>query len=68
MKPLGQQIRDLRTKRRDPMTQARLAELAGVGWSFIAKVEAGNRLPSMDTLERIAAALGARVRIELVKK
>ena len=51
-RPLGDQIRTLRTGR--GMTQARLAELAGVTWSFIAKVEAGNRLPSMDTLERLA--------------
>ena len=63
---LGQQIKALRTKR--SMTQAELAERAGVGWSLIAKVEGGKRMPSMSTLERIAAALGARVRIVLVKK
>ena len=68
MKPvdLGQQIKDLRIKR--SMTQAELAARAGVGWSFIAKVEAGNRKPSMATLERIAKALNARVRIVLVRK
>ena len=68
MKPLGQQIRDLRTTRRQPLTQTELAARAGVSWSFIAKVEAGNRLPSMATLDRIAEVLGARVRIVLVKK
>ena len=68
MQTLGRQIRDLRRKRRLPMTQAELAEAAGVGWSFIAKVEAGNRLPSMATLERIAKVLGARVEIRLVRK
>ena len=66
MKPLGQQIKDLRNKRR--MTQTQLAEAANVGLSFIAKVEAGNRLPSMATLEAIARVLGARVQIKLVKK
>lgn len=66
MTPLGQQIKGLRTKRR--MTQTQLAEAATVGLSFIAKVEAGHRLPSMATLEAIAEALGARVQIKLVKK
>jgi predicted transcriptional regulator len=50
------------------MTQAELAEHAGVGWSFIAKMEAGNRQPSMATLERLAKALGVRVHIRLVRK
>ncbi len=66
MKPLAQQIKDLRNKRR--MTQTELAEAANVGLSFIAKVEGGDRLPSMTTLEAIAQALGARVEIRLVKK
>lgn len=63
--PLGRQIKALRQSK---MTQAELAKQAEVSRIFIAKVEAGERLPSMATLERLARVLGARVRIELVAK
>jgi predicted transcriptional regulator len=49
------------------MTQAELAKRAGLSWNFIAKLEAGDRRPSLSSLDRIARALGAKVRIELVK-
>jgi len=49
------------------MTQAELAKRAGLSWNFIAKVEAGDRRPSLSSLDRIARVLGAKVRIELVK-
>lgn len=49
------------------MTQAELAKRAGLSWNFIAKVEAGDRQPSLASLSRIARALGVKVRIELVK-
>jgi predicted transcriptional regulator len=49
------------------MTQADLARRAGLSWIYIAKLEAGDRLaPSLPALERIARALGARLRVELV--
>ena len=68
MTPLGQQIRDLRHGYRGRgLTQAELAKRAGLGWNFIAKVEAGDRRPSLSSLERIARVLGAKLRIELVK-
>ncbi len=49
------------------MTQAELAKRAGLSWNFIAKVEAGDRRPSLSSLDGIAHVLGAKVRIELVK-
>lgn len=49
------------------MTQAELATRAGLSWNFIAKVEAGDRQPSLSSLARIARVLGVKVRIELVK-
>jgi transcriptional regulator with XRE-family HTH domain len=61
---LGAQIRDWRLRR--GLTQAALAERAGLSWIFIAKVEGGARLPSWPTLERIARVLHVTVRIELV--
>jgi predicted transcriptional regulator len=68
MKPLGQQIRTWRARQRGGgMTQADLARRAGLSWNFIAKVEAGDRQPSLSSLARIARVLGVKVRIELVK-
>ena len=68
MRSLGQQIRELRMGHRGTgMTQAELANRAGLSLNFIAKVEAGDRLPSMSSLDRIARVLGAKVRIELIK-
>lgn len=59
------QIRQLRARRQ--LTQAELAKRAGLSWIYIAKLEAGDRLsPSFPVLERIARALGARLRVELV--
>jgi len=51
------------------MTQAELAKRAGLSWIYIAKLEAGDRVsPSLPVLERIARALGARLRVELVSR
>ena len=60
----GTQIREWRLRR--GLTQAALAQRAGLSWIFIAKVEGGARLPSWPTLERIARVLKVTVRIELV--
>jgi predicted transcriptional regulator len=68
MPSLGHQIRDWRTRHRGRgMTQTELATRAGLSLTFIAKVEAGDRQPSLSSLARIARVLGVKVRIELVK-
>jgi transcriptional regulator with XRE-family HTH domain len=61
---LGLQIREWRLRR--GLTQAALAERAGLSHIFVAKVEGGARAPSWPTLERLARALRVTVRIELV--
>ena len=62
---LGRQIRQLRLKR--GMTQGELAKRAGLSWIYIAKLEGGDRVsPSLPALERIARALGAKLRVELI--
>ena len=61
---LGAQIREWRLRR--GLTQAALAERAGLSWIFVAKIEGGARLPSWPTLERLARVLKVTVRIELV--
>lgn len=61
---LAHQIRQLRKRR--ALTQAELARRAGLSWIYVAKLEAGHRRsPSLPTLERIARALDARLRVEL---
>lgn len=56
---VGAEIRRLRTAAR--WSQATLAEEAGVRRATISELERGERLPMMETLERIATALGVPV-------
>ena len=53
---LGTKIRDLRESL--GLTQARLAELAGVTPGMIGQLEKGRARPSLDTVELLARALG----------
>ncbi len=63
---LGTRIKELRMKR--GMTQDQLAAKAKLSRIYIAKLEASERSsPSFPALERIARALGVKVRIELVQ-
>jgi transcriptional regulator with XRE-family HTH domain len=62
---LDHQIRRIRLQR--GLTQAELAKRAGLSWIYIAKLEGGDRVsPSLPALDRIAHALGATLRIELI--
>jgi transcriptional regulator with XRE-family HTH domain len=62
---LGQQIKWLRERRE--MTQEQLATQAELSRIYIQKIELGERVsPSLPALQRIAAALGATLRIDLV--
>ena len=63
---LGAQIRKLRERR--GLTQAALAERIGMSEVFIRKLESGERLASIATLERLAKALGASLRINLIAR
>lgn len=53
---LGKKLKEER--RRQKLTQQKLAELAGVSWRSIALVEQGRMSPSVNTLTKIAAGLG----------
>ena len=61
---LGEAIRAKRRKRR--LSQERLAEKADLSTVFISRVERGKESPSVDSLVKIARALGVRTR-ELVR-
>lgn len=62
---LGEAIRAQRKKKR--WSQERLAEKADLSTVFISRVERGKESPSLDSLVKIARALGARVR-DLVRE
>lgn len=52
---LGDRIRQLRTERQ--LSQLDLANLVGVRQSAISAFETGEKMPRVDTLQRIASAL-----------
>ena len=63
---VGKLIRELRT--RQGLSQERLAQKARLSRIYIAKLEAGERAsPSLPALQRIADALGAKLKIDLVQ-
>jgi len=57
IKTLGQRIRKLRMEQ--GLTEAQLADKAGISWQHESHLECGRRLPSLTVLRRIIAALGA---------
>lgn len=46
------------------MTQAELAKKTGIRQSNISRIESGTSSPTVDTLARIAAGLGKKLKIE----
>ena len=61
---LAFEIRALREKK--GLSQRELAERVGTTQSAIARLEAGNVSPSLPTLDKIAAALGAEVSLSIL--
>lgn len=55
-KDIGSRIRAIRMER--GMTQAQLAEAAGVGVTHISHIETGNGIPSLQTFLDVVNALG----------
>jgi len=56
---IGSRIRALRQEQK--LTQEKLAELADIHPTFLAKIAAGQRLPSLEVIGRLAGALGVPV-------
>ena len=52
-------------RERAGLTQRQLAELAGTSAAAICEYESGRRVPRVDTLERILAAAGARLDLDV---
>jgi len=53
---IGRNIRILRAARR--LTQRQVANVAGITFGFLSKVESGKAFPRVPTIEKIARALG----------
>lgn len=60
----GYQIARLRLQR--GLTQAQLADMVGTQQPSIARLENSSRIPSLSFLQKIAAALNARIEVRLV--
>lgn len=56
----------LEARREKGITQKELSELTGIAQGDISKLESGSANPSVRTLERVATALGKRLKIEFV--
>lgn len=54
-KQLGQKIKKIRKSKN--ITQEKLAEIIGVDFGYISKLEVGQNFPSIQTLNKIADAL-----------
>ena len=48
------------------LTQKQLADKTGIAQADISKLEHGNANPSLKTLQRLAAGMGMRIKIEFV--
>ena len=48
------------------MTQKELSEATGIAQGDISKLETGNANPSLRTLQRLAAGMGMRLRLEFI--
>lgn len=65
MRPEYEAIRALIAARIETgMTQKQLAEKTGIRQSNISRIESGTSSPTVDTLARIAAGLGKKLKIE----
>lgn len=60
---LGLRVRALRSAA--GLTLVGLADLCGVSRAYLSDIERGNRLPALDVLDKVAAALGLSV-VELL--
>ena len=56
----------LKARKESGLTQKQLSERPGIAQTDISRLERGNANPSLRTLQRLAAGMGMRVKIEFV--
>jgi DNA-binding XRE family transcriptional regulator len=61
---LARELVRARTKAR--MTQAQVARRMGTTQSVVARIESGQNVPNLKTLEKYARAVGRRIEVKLV--
>jgi len=61
----GEAVADARRQRH--LTQTSLAALSGIDQADISRIESGATSPNMSTVVRLAHALNARIRLDLVE-
>ena len=66
MSSIGRAIARMRAE--SGLTQRELAERAGTSQPAIARLEAGQVSPTLDTIERVAVAAGYELRVEFVPR
>ena len=67
LRPEYEAIRAVITARTEShMTQKQLAEKTGIRQSNISRIENGSSSPTVETLARIAAGMGKRLKIDFV--
>lgn len=54
----------INARKESGLTQRQLSERTGIAQADISKLESGNANPSVRTLQRLAAGMGMRVKIE----
>ena len=55
-----------KARKESGLTQKQLSERTGIAQTDISRLERGNANPSLRTLQRLAAGMGMRVKIEFV--
>ena len=61
---LARELIKARTKAR--MTQAQVAKRMGTTQSVVARIESGQNVPNLKTLEKYARAVGRRIEVKLI--
>ena len=56
----------IRARLESNMTQAELAKKSGIRQSNISRIENGNAIPRLDTLETLAMAMGKTLKISIM--
>jgi DNA-binding XRE family transcriptional regulator len=56
----------IRARIESRMTQAELSKKSGIRQSNISRIENGNALPKLDTLQALATAMGKKLKISMV--
>ncbi|MCI8442522.1 MAG: helix-turn-helix domain-containing protein [Provencibacterium sp.] len=56
----------IEARKKNGLTQKQLAERTGIAQADISKLENGNANPSLRTLQRLAAGMGMKIKVEFI--